>query len=207
MQSLRQLADELNRERPARARQRPPARRHLAFRTAARRTGRGEPRMSRRARDLTVAGRRPRFGVAVMLAAPLLLTGTANAIAATSPAGHATAQDTVPAASPARFPDGAAAKTDGLQSSERAAREPAGPRASGQNAHKMAATPPALGMRPQMPPGLAPIAGSRAGPVTPTLVNKATRPAPPRPAAPAGKRYPPALIEWKLSAWPPQHCG
>jgi hypothetical protein len=162
--------------------------------------------MSRRARDLMMAARRPRFGVAVMLAAPLLLAGTANAIAATSPAGHATAPDTVPAASAVRFPDGAA-KTDGAQSGERAAREPAGPRARGQNAHKMAATPPAPGMRRQTQPGLAPTAGPRADRVTPTLVNKATRPAPPRPAAAAGKRYPRAFIEWKLSAWPPQHCG
>lgn len=164
MQSLRQHVDELNRERLARARQRPPALRHVAFRTAAGRTDRGESRMSRRARNLTVAGRRPRFGVAVMLTATLLLAGTANAIAATSPAGHATVPDTVPAASPARFPDGAA-KTDSAQPVERADREPAGPRALGQNTHAMAATPPA-----------------------------------------PGKRYPRAFIEWKLSAWPPQHC-
>ena len=84
--------------------------------------------MRRRARDLAVAGRRRCSSVAVMLAAPLLFAGTANAIAATSPAGNApvasprnaTAPNTAVAASPARFPD-AAAKTDGAASGEPAA--------------------------------------------------------------------------------------
>lgn len=117
MQSVRQLADELNRESPAR--------RHLAFCRAARRTDPAEPRMRRRARDLLAAGRRPCCGVAVMLAAPLLFAGNANAIAATSPAGNAPvasprnapAPNTAVAASLARFP-GAAAKTHGAASGE-----------------------------------------------------------------------------------------
>jgi len=44
--------------------------------------------MRRRTRDLPAAGGLRCFGVAVMLAAPLLVE-TANAIAATSPAGNA----------------------------------------------------------------------------------------------------------------------
>lgn len=149
MQSLRELADELNRERLARARQQPSARRHLALRGAARLTDRDERRMRRRARDLVVAGSRPCFGVAVMLAAPLLSAGTANAITAPSPAGNAPVVSAWNATAPDRAPAGR-----------------------------------------WMPP----------------LVNRATRPTPPQPAAHTGKRYPRAFIEWKLSAPPSQQC-
>ena len=76
MQSLHQPGTEPNRERPARAGQQHPAR-HLASRGAAAHTSPAKPQMRRRARGLPAAGRLRRFGVAVMLAAPLF-AGTAT---------------------------------------------------------------------------------------------------------------------------------
>ena len=125
MQSLPQPATEPSRERPARAGQQHPAR-HLAFRGAAPHIGPAEPRVRRRTRGLPAADRLRRFGVAVMLAAPMF-AGTASAIAA-SPAGNAAvasarnpaAPDTAVAATLARFPDTAPRK-DRAASGERAA--------------------------------------------------------------------------------------
>ena len=125
MHSPHQPADEPNRERPARAGHQHPAR-HLASRGAGPQTGPAGPRMRRRPRALPAASRLRRFGVAVMLAAPLF-AATASAIAA-SPAGNApagsarnpAAPDTAVAAAPARFP-GAAPRKDRAATGEQAA--------------------------------------------------------------------------------------
>jgi hypothetical protein len=162
----------------------------------------------RRAWDLAVAGRRP-FGVVVVLAAPLLFAGTANAIAAASPGGNApvvsawnaAAPDTALAAPLAGFPDGTA-KTDGLAFGERVAQELTRLRPHGRNAPVLV-TPTAPGMRLPASPALAPWLDR----ATPPAVNSATRFAPASPPAVGSGRYPRAFIEWKLSARPPQQCG
>ena len=162
----------------------------------------------RRAWDLAVAGRRP-FGVVVVLAAPLLFAGTANAIAAASPGGNApvvsawnaAAPDTALAAPLAGFPD-RTAKTDGLAFGERVAQELTRLRPHGRNAPVLV-TPTAPGMRLPASPALAP----RLDRATPPAVNSATRFAPASPPALGSGRYPRAFIEWKLSARPPQQCG
>jgi hypothetical protein len=127
MQSIHQLANELNRVRLACAGRQRPARWHLALLGAPRRAVPGERRMRRQTRDLPVVSRLPRFGVAVMLTAPLLAV-TGHAMAAASGAGNApiasawnaTAPDTAVAVSLAGFPE-KAAKTDGAVSDKRTA--------------------------------------------------------------------------------------
>jgi hypothetical protein len=159
----------------------------------------------RRAGDLAVAGRRP-FGVVVVLAAPLLFAGTANAIAAASPGGNATvvsawnavAPETAWAAPLAGFPD-RTAKTDGLAFGERVAQELTRLRAHGRSAPVLVTTPTAPGMRLTASPALAP----RLDMATPPAVNSATRFAPAAPPALGSGRYPRAFIEWKLSARSP----
>jgi hypothetical protein len=134
----------------------------------------------RRAGDLAAAGRRS-LGVAVVLAAPLLLAGSANAIAAASPDGNGPVVSAWNAAAPgtalamplAGFPGGAA-KTDRTAGDERVARELPGLRACG------GATPP---------------------------VNGATRSALRPPPSLGSGHYPRAFIDWKLSARPPQRCA
>jgi hypothetical protein len=155
----------------------------------------------RRAGDLAVAARRP-FGVAmVVLAAPLLFAGTANAIAAAGPAGkasvvsawNAAAPDTALAAPLAGLPDGAV-KTDGVALGAREIQELTGLHARGRNAPVQVTMPTPPGRRQPTPPALAPQPGG----ATPPPVNGATRSAPPPPPALGSRRYPRAFIDWKL---------
>jgi hypothetical protein len=160
---------------------------------------------NRRAGDLAAAGRRS-LGVAVVLAAPLLPAGTANAIAAASPGGNApvvsawnaAAPDTALAALPAGFPGGPA-KTGDTTGGERVARELTGLRA-GRNAPVLITTPTAPGTRMPAPPVSAP----RLDGATPPAVNSATRSALPPPPSLGSGHYPRAFIDWKMSARPSQ---
>jgi hypothetical protein len=163
----------------------------------------------RRAGDLAAAGGRS-LGVAIVLAAPLLLAGSANAIAAASPDGNgpvvsawnAAVPDTALAMPRAEFPGGAA-KTGGTAGGERVAWELPGLRARGRNAPVLITTPAAPGARLPALPAPAP----RLDGATLPAVNSATRFAlPPSPSLGSG-HYPRAFIDWKLSARPPRRCA
>jgi hypothetical protein len=163
----------------------------------------------RRAGDLAAAGKLS-VGVAMVLAAPLLLGGSANAKAAASPDGNGPAVSAWNAAAPgtalamplAGFPAGAA-KTGRTAGDERVAQELPGLRARGRSAPVLITTPAAPGAR--LPALLAP--APRLGGATLPAVNSATRSALPPPPSLGSGYYPRAFIDWKLSARPPQRCA